>query len=469
MTALVVLSLDSFRVRYYEAFYVLHIILVPVTLIFSALHFPTIWWWCWSALFLWIGERTHRAIRWAFVNGLMGKDKIPKGVIPPPVKIGPTHRTLKKAPPSAAERMQDWENGVRLVRRDGAGNEDPNTLPLQPGQQSALRRDPSYQSTYDNSILDAYQDIDPNDSYNQSTYKRMSSYASSMRDDMEKRGSNGTAGSQSELMQQYPPDPHSPHSPQTTRPLNVTFQQDHHSPTYPPTLASHSRYSTIPPPGFAHAQLLPGRVVRLRLLTPRPITWAPGQHVLLQVPVVSKYQTHPFTISGCYDAESETGEGRVVELLIRAKNGFTKDLWDHIVQLLQGSTPVQPGEYPFAEGGYDVENGNNSLREKQSLRKPIEPSGVLIRAYVDGPFGSSIRAHWGNHSTVLIIVGGTGVSFGVSILEYLSMCLAGRDGKTLGGRPGGWGHQGFKTTRVRFVWLVREFCEFMVLFFSEWY
>jgi hypothetical protein len=60
---------------------------------------------------------------------------------------------------------------------------------------------------------------------------------------------------------------------------------------------------------------------------------------------------------------------------------------------------------------------------------------------------------------VLIVVGGTGVSFGVAILEYISLCLAGRDGKSLGGRPGGWGDKGFKTTRVRFIWLVREFCE----------
>jgi len=68
-----------------------------------------------------------------------------------------------------------------------------------------------------------------------------------------------------------------------------------------------------------------------------------------------------------------------------------------------------------------------------------------------------VRAHWGSHSTVLIIVGGSGVSFGMSILEYVCLCLAGRDGKRLGGRPGGWGREGYSTQRVRFVWLVREF------------
>lgn len=383
----------------------------------------------------------------------MGKDKIPTGVIPPPMKPGPVRQKLKKAPPSAAQRMQEWETGVRLVRRDGHGAvDDPTLLPLQPAAPNSpppqLRRDESYSSTYDNSILDAYADMDPNDSYN-----RMSSYSSSMRDGNEKRESNGTTGSHSELLN-YVNDPNSLGS---ARPLNP---QEDFTPTYPPTVSTHSRYSTIPPPGFALAQILPGRVVRLRLLTPRPITWAPGQHVLLQVPVVSKHQTHPFTISGCYDAESDSGEGRVVELLIRAKNGFTKDLWDHVVQLSQGPRDIQPAQYSFGGTGYgnDLEGGHTP-REKQSPKTSLEPTGVLVRAYVDGPFGSSIRAHWGNHSSVLIIVGGTGVSFGVAILEYLSLCLAGRDGKSLGGRPGGWGHKGFKTTRVRFIWLVREFCE----------
>ena len=77
--------------------------------------------------------------------------------------------------------------------------------------------------------------------------------------------------------------------------------------------------------------------------------------------------------------------------------------------------------------------------------------------YVDGPFGSSSRARWGSHSTVLLVAGGSGVSFGISVLEYVCLCIAGRDGEQLGGRSSGWGRRGFLTTRVRFVWLVREF------------
>ncbi|CCO27650.1 hypothetical protein BN14_01635 [Rhizoctonia solani AG-1 IB] len=53
MTLLVVLSLSPIRTHRYETFYLLHVILVPLTIIFSALHFPQIWHWCWVALGLW--------------------------------------------------------------------------------------------------------------------------------------------------------------------------------------------------------------------------------------------------------------------------------------------------------------------------------------------------------------------------------------------------------------------------------
>lgn len=377
----------------------------------------------------------------------MGKDKIPKGAEPPPMKYSSTSSMQeKKTRPGKGE---DWEMGVRIVGRGGALN-DPTLLPLQPRPPPPLERDLSYDSSYDYpstavNTHDTYADWEAKNGKRDSTFS-YSAY-------QDTRGSR--INSNADLLQYA----HESQSPTSARPLNDPHYPPENvlSPTYPPS--QHTRYSRIPPPGFAHAQLLPGRVVRLRLLTPRPIIWAPGQHVLLQVPGVSKFTTHPFTISGCYDNESGTGEGRVVELIIRAKNGFTKDLWDHVVQATNNH---QIGHYPFAEAYNNegrAENGHGLSAQTREKSRSRDNAGILVRAYVDGPFGSSIRAHWGNHSSVVIVVGGTGVSFGVAILEYLALCLAGRDGKSLGGRPGGWGDKGFMVTRVRFLWLVREFGE----------
>jgi hypothetical protein len=195
-----------------------------------------------------------------------------------------------------------------------------------------------------------------------------------------------------------------------------------------------------PPPGYAHAELLSGATVRLTFITPGFLSWAPGQHFIIGIPSVSKIDTHPFTSASICDDQATSEAGRAIVFLVRSKNGWTRQLRELVLSLSSRGEVLAPGE--------NTPPGTI-----------MPPNGVLLKMYVDGPFGSSVRAHWGSHSTVLIIVGGSGVSFGMSILEYVCLCLAGRDGKRLGGRPGGWGREGYSTQRVRFVWLVREFGE----------
>ena len=208
-------------------------------------------------------------------------------------------------------------------------------------------------------------------------------------------------------------------------------------------LVPYSRVSYAPPPGFAHAQVLSGRTIRLTFTSPGYFSWAPGQHFLITVPHISKLTSHPFTCASICDQKAPGDSGRVIVFLIRAKGGFTKGLWNKVVSLTTQFKTHVPSENP-----------------PQDAELPKQ--GTLLRMYVDGPFGSSCRARWGSHSSVLIVAGGSGVSFGMAVLEYVCLCLAGRDGEQLGGRSSGWGRRGFLTTRVRFVWLVREFGELLV-------
>lgn len=203
----------------------------------------------------------------------------------------------------------------------------------------------------------------------------------------------------------------------------------------------------IPPPGYAHAELLSGRTIRLRFIPRGFLTWAPGQHFLISIPSLSRFTSHPFTIASVCDVRGDEAD-RALVFLIRAKDGWTKDLWDSVVELMSHG-------YKSAHGEHIVD----------SARLP--KNGVIMRAYIDGPFGSSIRTRWETHSTVLILAGGSGVSFGLSVLQYVCMCMSGRDGKDLGGRSGGWGAKGFYTNRVRFVWLVKEFCMVSLLAFEK--
>lgn len=196
----------------------------------------------------------------------------------------------------------------------------------------------------------------------------------------------------------------------------------------------------IPPPGYVHAELLSGRTVRLRLITPGFLSWSPGQHFLLNIPSVSRFTSHPFTCASVCDEKAPTDAGRMMLFLVRAKSGWTQDLWDLVSRLTaeRSRGDVSPT--------FTSDN--------------LPKNGVLLRAYVDGPFGSAKRARWGNYSTGIIIAGGSGVSFGLALLQYMCMCLAGRDGRQLGGRPGGWGWKSADLKRVRFIWLVREYSKF---------
>ncbi|CAL1704471.1 unnamed protein product [Somion occarium] len=194
----------------------------------------------------------------------------------------------------------------------------------------------------------------------------------------------------------------------------------------------------VPPPGFVHAELLPGRTVRLRIVPRGFVSWAPGQHFLINIPAVAWCTTHPFTAASICDAATTTDAGREILFLVRAKKGWTKHLWDTVAIM-------------------GAHNHKLPLGESIPANARLPPRGVLMRGFVDGPFGSSTRASWGTYPSVLLVAGGSGVSFTLSVLQYLCLCIAGRDGRELGARSGGWGKPNFKTTRVRFVWLIREF------------
>lgn len=206
--------------------------------------------------------------------------------------------------------------------------------------------------------------------------------------------------------------------------------------------STHSLLPPVPsafsiPAGYAHAEILAGRTIRLRVVTPGRLTWAPGQHFFLCIPFLSKIDTHPFTCASVCDNQKLGNDGRTIVFLIRAKNGWTKDLWTTVVGLLAHGQRHPAGEVPVGT--------------------ILPRTGVLFKAWIDGPFGSPVRTDWGVYSTAVIVAGGSGASFAISVLEYLCLCMAGRDGKSLGGTVGR--RNSFSTQRIRFVWILRDFGE----------
>ncbi len=219
-------------------------------------------------------------------------------------------------------------------------------------------------------------------------------------------------------------------------------------------------------PGFAFVQLLPGKTLRLTLRTPNKMSWKPGQWVYLNIPSVRFWESHPFTIASAHDAEfpvatefvdadeekglasaqKAKGEERTMVLLVRCRRGFTRQLWNFVAKKrhlqIQAAADAQQGASMYGMPGTAM---------VPALGK--DTTGVHIRAIVDGPYGSVDRTHWGIHSSIVIVCGGSGVSFGMSVLEHLCACMVGA--MKLGKE--GKGGKNFLTRRVRFVWIMREF------------
>lgn len=405
MTGLIVLSIKSIRKRVYELFYVLHVTLTIVTLVGSVLHYPPLWYWIIIAAVLWAGERAYRLVRFGWINGWFGG--LDRQV---PFAAGPKFEEDYGNRQSAFE-----EYGMRdLDRPPAAAAYHDKSLPPNPfGDREGGP------TTY----------APPNTAYAPVMHRS---------DTDERLGSSSSHTHVSELAyasaangglrdSQYSQSYDRAHSP---------------APASSVTMVRNPAVRVRPlniPPGYAHVQLLPSKTVRLTIRVARPFHWYPGQHVLLYIPEISRWQSHPFSILSVHDDEVE----REIVLLVKARKGFTLKLFEATRRKV------------FRAEGVDHDK-RQSLKSIGSLANR-EPPNVLFRTMVDGPFGSAARGKPGVHSSNLIICGGSGVSFGIAVLQYLCECMSTRDAGGLG--RGGKGGRYFVTRRVRFIWVVREFAE----------
>lgn len=237
----------------------------------------------------------------------------------------------------------------------------------------------------------------------------------------------------------YPPGPydesveplagqhHYPPSPEVGRPRFGSPAPSYHQSPAPSYGVARTRQ--LPPPGFASCQLLPGRTVRLVLNTAVPLRWRPGQHIFLSVPAVRLFEAHPYTIVSIDDRAKGVAPvggaahspGSEVVLLIRAQKGFSKALWEYVAKARKEKEDRGAGAQECAKG-------------------------INLRALVSWPIGSSSRVSWDSYDSLLIICGGTGITFGMTVLEYTCRRMVRKDADDK-----------YKTTRVRFVWILREF------------
>ncbi|KAF7789296.1 hypothetical protein EIP86_000240 [Pleurotus ostreatoroseus] len=154
----------------------------------------------------------------------------------------------------------------------------------------------------------------------------------------------------------------------------------------------------------AELELVNHDTIRITVRRWVPFGWRAGQHMFLAFPTLGPVESHPFTI-----ATIPEGEGKEMEMvyIVRARDGFTKRLREHIV-------------------------------DKDGLcRAPV---------FMDGPYGAppDITVF----DTCVFFAGGSGVTYTMSRMRELVNAV--HSGKAC-------------AKRIVWVWAVRHYCELLSL------
>jgi hypothetical protein len=183
-------------------------------------------------------------------------------------------------------------------------------------------------------------------------------------------------------------------------------------------------------PSIMNSGVTPKESTTVIRISDIPFSWKPGQHIRLYIPRLGAVELHSFTPATCSDvsaslfphakddaehysliSHNSTPTTNDMVLMIKARSGFTMRLSEYHSHWLTLPCP-------------------NATRPSSSLT-----------AYVDGPFGNPPA--WELYENVVLLATSTGVTFLLSILDYLGqLCFH---------AP----HR-LRTQRIKFVWANRH-------------
>ncbi|XP_069077368.1 NADPH oxidase 5 [Pleurodeles waltl] len=156
---------------------------------------------------------------------------------------------------------------------------------------------------------------------------------------------------------------------------------------------------------IVEANLLPSKVTHLVIKRPQFFQYKPGDYVYVNIPVIAKYEWHPFTIS------SAPEQPDFIWLHIRSLGQWTNRLYEyfrHLEPMIEEPKPL-----------------TRNLRAKRCQRW-MQVSAKInenhrfcnIKCYVDGPFGTPTRRIFTSEHAVLIGAG-IGITPFASILQSI--------------------------------------------------
>uniref|UniRef100_A0A8C2I760 NADPH oxidase, EF-hand calcium binding domain 5 n=1 Tax=Cyprinus carpio TaxID=7962 RepID=A0A8C2I760_CYPCA len=150
---------------------------------------------------------------------------------------------------------------------------------------------------------------------------------------------------------------------------------------------------------IVEVNLLPSKVTHLVIKRPPFFHFKPGDYVYINIPVIAKYEWHPFTISSAPEQQD------TLWLHVRSMGQWTNRLYEYF---------RQPESQAISNKRLTA-----SLRNRRHETKLSENHRYCnIKCYVDGPFGTPTRQIFASEHAVLIGAG-IGITPFASILQSI--------------------------------------------------
>jgi len=135
-----------------------------------------------------------------------------------------------------------------------------------------------------------------------------------------------------------------------------------------------------------------------------------------------------------------------VQLLVRVREGLTRRLYD--LAMGDEESKIATPQSPASEKTMARRWSSQPLRKKKSFGDLLStfPTATIAPVWVEGAYGNLTHLDW--YPTLLLVAGGSGVSFTLPILLDIvrrrrAMCLGDRD-------------VAVATERLIFVWTIRD-------------
>ncbi|XP_030046330.1 NADPH oxidase 5 [Microcaecilia unicolor] len=193
---------------------------------------------------------------------------------------------------------------------------------------------------------------------------------------------------------------------------------------------------------IVETNLLPSKVTHLVITRPQSFHYKPGDYVYVNIPVIAKYEWHPFTLSSAPEQQD------TMWLHIRSLGQWTNRLYDYF---------WQPG--PLAHEPRRLTTNLHSRRQHEWTQISAKLSGnhraCNIKCYIDGPYGTPTRRIFTSEHAVLIGAG-IGITPFASILQSIMYRYRMRKQSYLNSWCETPKDNEMKLRKVDFIWINRD-------------